>query len=145
MNCERCGHPHTQAEWDELQKDWQTFFQTKKGFSLQKAFDAAHREMRKHGPRPNGPAKPPLWLRLATKLMGEGESMKKVWNWFNGKKTLIGSILIGVPVIWMEVEKILQTGGVEETTLVAIGGGIALAVGWGHKLMKVLGLAAQPE
>jgi hypothetical protein len=101
--------------------------------------------MRKHGPRPEGPTKPPLWLRLGAKVAGEGENMMKVWKWFNGKKTLIGSLLVGVPLIWTEVSKILAAGGVEDTTLLAIAGGITLVVGWGHKIMKVTGVAKKPE
>jgi len=71
--------------------------------------------------------------------------LKKVWNWLSGKKTLISSILIGVPVIWETLEGILRTGGVEEATLVTIAGVIGLIVGWGHKILKVLGVAATPE
>lgn len=145
MNCERCGHPHTQKDWDELSADWKIFFQHKKGMGRQQSDDAARREMKKHGPRPKGPAKPPLWLRLGAKVAGEGENMMKVWKWFNGKKTLIGSLLVGVPLIWAEVSKILAAGGVEDTTLLAIAGGITLVVGWGHKIMKVIGVAKKPE
>ncbi len=87
----------------------------------------------------------PFKLKILGKLTGEGENMKKFWAFLNGKKTLISSILIGAPIIWSTVEGILRTGGVEETTLVAIAGGIGLVVGWGHKLMKVMGLAAQPK
>ena len=70
--------------------------------------------------------------------------MKKAWNWFNGKKTLIGSILVGVPIIWAELSKMLEAGGVPDATVTAIGGTVLLVVGWGHKILKVLGLVKLP-
>jgi len=138
VNCERCGHPHSQPDWDQLFLDWRLFYQNKKGYTPHKAFIAAHREMLKHGPRPDGPRKPPLWLRLGAKLAGEGESMKKLWNWFSGKKTVIGAVLLGVPVIWEAVVPILSASGVNEAKVVAITGVIATVVGLGHKVVKAV-------
>jgi len=141
MICLRCGHPHTAEEWDELWWDHKLAFARKHGFNERKAFDAAHHEMEKHGPRPKEP-KPPLWMRLGARTLGGEEmvnTLKKIWGWFNGKKTLISSILVGVPVIWETVQVILRTGGVEEATLVGITGSIGLIVGWGHKLVKTFG------
>lgn len=132
MICPRCGHPHTEQEWDELFTDWKTFFQTKRGLDASKAFDAAHRELKKHGPRPGGP-------------VGEGDRMKKAWEWFNGKKTLIASIFVGVPLIWDIIDDMLIAGGIPEAKVLAIGGSLLLIVGWGHKIMKALGMAKEPE
>ena len=102
-----------------------------------------------HGPCPPKPRTgPPWYLKLGARAFGGGGGvgfLKKVWNWLSGKKTLISSILIGVPVIWETLEGILRTGGVEEATLVTIAGVIGLIVGWGHKILKVLGVAARPE
>ena len=41
--------------------------------------------------------------------------------------------------------KILDVAGVEEPTIAYIGGLILLVVGWGHKIMKVIGLAEEPK
>jgi hypothetical protein len=71
--------------------------------------------------------------------------VKKAWNWFNGKKTLISSLLVGLPLIWNELAPILGAAGVEEARIIAIGGLVGLVVGWGHKITKVLGLAVKPE
>jgi hypothetical protein len=77
-----------------------------------------------------------------------GEVMGKIgaiWDWLNGKKTLIASILVGVPVIWEVVAAILQAGGVSTDQIAAVGSIILLIVGWAHKLLKVAGLAKAPN
>ena len=148
MNCERCGHPHTQGDWDDLWQDWYVFFQHRRGYAARKAFDAAHREMRKHGPRPGGPKRAPLWLRAGALGFGGREMLKwvtAIWEWLNGKKTLIASILVGIPMIWEIVAQILSAGGVPEHTVAYWGGIILLIVGWAHKLLKTVGLAKVPE
>jgi len=147
MSCPRCGHPHTQAEWDQLWRDWYVFFQHQKGWNARRAFTAAHREMKKHGPRPKGPKKPPMWLRVLL-AFGGNEMLKfllGLWNWFNGKKTLIASILVGIPIIWEVIATILTAGGVPDHTVAYWGGIILLIVGWAHKLLKAVGMAKTPE
>jgi len=64
--------------------------------------------------------------------------MKKLWNWFSGKKTVIGAVLLGVPVIWEAVVPILSASGVNEAKVVAITGVIATVVGLGHKVVKAV-------
>lgn len=98
----------------------------------------------KHGPCPKAPAKPPLWLRIGAGVAGKGDSMKKAWSWFNGKKTLLGAVLVGTPVLWEEVSKILAAGGADGAQLAAISGGLLAGLGIVHKLLKVTGLA-KPE
>ena len=71
--------------------------------------------------------------------------IKGVWKWLNGKKVLIASILVGVPVIWDVLDDILIAGGVGEGPVVAIGGTVLLIVGWAHKILKVLGVAEKPK
>jgi hypothetical protein len=75
MNCERCGRPHSQKDWDELFTDWQTFFLTKKGQQGRRAWELAHREMKKHGPRPAGPKKPSVFMRIGIWLAGGKEKL----------------------------------------------------------------------
>jgi hypothetical protein len=116
MNCPRCGFPHTQGQWDDLFTDWRLFFQNRKGYPMRKAFDTAHREMKKHGPRPDGPPGMPFLARVGLKIVGKGRLMKllsgmipglikkvaeeefgkgpaKVYWWFAGKKSLISALL----------------------------------------------------
>jgi hypothetical protein len=140
LNCPRCGHPHTQDEWDELFFDWKLFFVKRRGFSDQRAFDAAHREMRKHGPRPKV-AKPPLWLKIGAKLAGEGDNFMKLWEWLNGKKTFIGTVLVGVPVVWNAVQPILEASGASPEKVAAIGGILLAGIGIAHKVLKAFGIA----
>ena len=66
--------------------------------------------------------------------------ISQVFDWLNGKKTLIGSILVGIPVIWDAVSRILVAGGVEDERVIAIGAILLLVVGWAHKLLKVFGV-----
>lgn len=146
-NCLRCGRPHTQADWDEIFQDWVTFFVTKKQYKPSRAAELAHREMKKHGQRPGGEG-PPLGLRLGAFAFGGGEAVKflvGLWRWLNGKKTLIASILIGVPVIWDELAKIFNAAGMPDNQIVAIGAIVLLVTGWIHKLLKVTGVAEKPE
>ena len=48
----------------------------------------------------NRPGGIPLWLKMGGLLTGKGGSMMKMWNWLNGKKTLLGVLLVSIPVIW---------------------------------------------
>ena len=135
----------TRQEWDDLYRSERVRL-ISEGVSAQKAFTRAHRFMAKtFGPRPKGPKKPPLWLRMGAKLAGEGESMKKMWNWFNGKKTLLGVVLVSVPVIWGGVEPLLAEGGMSPERVAAIGGVIVGGIGILHKLLKATGLAKESE
>jgi len=144
--CQRCRKKHTREEWDSIFKLKRVKLISKRGFSAQKASHAAHHAMlNEHGLRPDAPPKPPLWLRMGAKVVGEGASMKKTWAWFSGKKTLIASILVGIPVIWEVLQGILISGGVPEGKVIAIGGSLLLVVGWAHKIMKAAGLAKEPE
>ena len=71
--------------------------------------------------------------------------MKKLWNWLNGKKTLLGVILVSVPVIWEGLSQILLAGGVlGPEQVVAVGGIILGVIGILHKVLKALGMA-QPR
>lgn len=133
-----------QEQWDNLYRSERVRL-ISEGVSAQKAFTRAHRYMAKtFGPRPKGPPKPPLWLRLAAKVAGEGESMKKFWAFLNGKKTLLGVILVSVPVIWGGVEPVLTEAGMSAEKAAAIGGVVLGAVGILHKVMKALGVAEKP-
>lgn len=68
----------------------------------------------------------------------------KLWNWLNGKKTLIGVILLSIPVIWEGVAQILAAGGMGPEQVAAIGGVILAVVGIAHKILKALGVASRP-
>ncbi len=70
------------------------------------------------------------------------EFFAKIWSWFDGKKTLIASVLVGVPVIWEQSALILVAAGVDAVALAGIGASILLVVGWVHKFLKFLGVVS---
>ena len=61
--------------------------------------------------------------------------MKKIWNWLNGKKTIIGAGLsLGVSVIGWVAPNLLPTdiiNAIKDLSAILIGGGLA------HKAIKV--------
>ena len=132
----------TQGEWDEKFTEIRLSLINDHGVpSRQAMLRARPLTAKRHGERPDGP---PGHLKLGARLLGGGEAvktLKKVWNWLNGKKTLIASILVGVPVIWDTLVGILVAGGFSDERVVAVGAIILLVVGWGHKLLKLLGVA----
>lgn len=136
MNCERCGHPHSQPDWDQLFLDWRLFFQNKKGFTPRKSFDAAHREMLKHGPRPNGPKKPPLLVRLGLKIVGKDRLMKLLSSFIPGLIKNVAEEKFGkgpAKIYWFLAGK--------KTTVSAV---IGAVWSFGH-FVVIPYLAAQPE
>lgn len=135
----------TQEEWDAEFNRKRLELQNDHGVPARRAMLRARAVTEKvFGERPPGP---PGHIKLAVRAFGGGAAVQKLksfWNWLNGKKVLIGSILVGVPVIWEALSAILAAGGVSDVKLLAIGGTIALVVGWAHKILKALGLATPP-
>ena len=126
-----------QEKWDRMrQQTWNGLPKHLDHVARQKEAD---RLMKKHhGRRPKGM---PLWLRLGAWVAGEGASMKRLWSWFDGKKTLISSILVGAPLIVDELATIAGVAGLPDSRIAAVVGLVGLAVGWGHKFMKFMRLA----
>jgi len=136
--------PITRRKWDKVwRRCMEILSKTHSEFPLEwRREEASRRARRATGiDRPGGP---PLWLTMGGFLTGEGENMKKLWDWLNGKKTLLGVILISVPVIWEGVSQILTVGGMGPEQVAAIGGILLGAVGVLHKILKSLGMASQP-
>jgi len=135
-----------QQEWDVEFDRIRMALINQHGVPARRAFMRAQvLTQKRHGPRPAGV---PGHVKLGARLLGGGDAVKKLkagWNWLNGKKTLIGSILVGVPVIWDAVSRMLVAGGVEDEKVVAVGAILLLVVGWAHKLLKVFGVAKAVE
>ena len=133
----------TQQEWDEKFTEIRLALINDHGVPARQAMLRARPlTAKRHGERPAGP---PGHLKLGARLLGGGEAvktLKKVWNWLNGKKTLLGAILLGVPVVWEALTPILTASGVTEAKVVAVAGVIATVVGLGHKLLKFLGVTS---
>jgi hypothetical protein len=120
MSCERCGHPHTRDEWDQLWWSWQKFFR-KRGKTANDAFKAAHREMKKHGPRPPAPPKPPLKVRVG------------LWV---AKKKLGGLAPVEVPMFWKKliVALVFGIGAAGPVLSAALADGAISGQEWGGLL-----------
>jgi len=86
----------------------------------------------------------PFKLKVLGIVSGKKEELETMWKWLDGKKTLIGAILIGVPVIWEGVQPILEAGGVSPEFIGVVAGGIIGAIGIAHKVLKAFGVAV-PE
>lgn len=58
--------------------------------------------------------------------------MKSIWNWFSGKKTIIGLIFAAV------VTYLKMNGYIDESLAILLGtiSGLIFAVGVGHKIEK---------
>jgi hypothetical protein len=83
----------------------------------------------------------PFKLKILGTITGEKEKLEKMWKLLDGKKTLIGAVLVSVPVIWAGVEPILTAGGVSPEKLAAVGGLILGGIGIAHKVLKAFGVA----
>ena len=133
----------TQGEWDAKFTETRLALINDHGVPARRAMLRARVLCEtRHGERPAGP---PGHLKLGARLLGGGEAvktLKKVWDWLNGKKTLLGAILLGAPVVWEAITPILTAGGVTEAKVVAVAGVIATVVGLGHKLLKLLGVTS---
>lgn len=121
MKCERCKHDHTREEWDELFTDWRLLFQNGKGYPAPKAWEAAHREMRKHGPRPPAPPKPPLKIRVG------------LWA---AKKKLKGMKPVEVPMLWKKliVAAVFGIGAAGPVLSASLADGLISGQEWGGLL-----------
>lgn len=138
----------TRERWLQIDKlQWEKFRRANPTGNMRKMRQRLTRAMiATHGPCPPKPKTGPSWyLRLGARALGGGEGvgfLKKAWAFLNGKKTLIASILVGVPVIWDVLDDILIHGGMSAGRVTEIGAVLLLVVGWGHKIMKVFGVAA---
>lgn len=135
--------PITRYKWDKCwRRCMEILAKTHPDFSPEWRQEEANRRTRRATgiDRPGGP---PPWLSVGSFLTGKRGSMK-LWNWLNGKKTLIGVVLLSIPVIWEGVAQILSAGGMGAEQVAAIGGAILAVVGIAHKILKALGVASRP-
>lgn len=124
----------TQKEWD---KCWQGYYSDHYStfFDPLKAFQYAHTSMmRVYGPRPSGEAGPPLWTKFAALV---GVSMfQKIWDWLNGKKTIIGLVITILATIAGYLPIVLPVLGVDAVLVAKIVGIATTILGLLHKLYK---------
>lgn len=132
----------TREEWEDK---WWDIHQSliAIGRSPMQAFEETNRRMeRTFGPRPEeekGPAGPPLWLKFLSPLIGVPISMlNKVWEFLNGKKTLIGAIITLLSVVATQLGVLLPLFGLDGVLVAKIVGVATFAVGVAHKIYKFI-------
>lgn len=112
---------------------------------MQEAFTRAHRAMEKnYGFRPKGEPSPqdketvgpPLWIKLI--FLPIGVSVSKIWGFFNGKKTVVGALVLLVSTLAGLIPVVLPAFGVEAVLVGKIAGGALAVVGLLHKAYKYL-------
>ena len=126
----------TQEEWD---KRWmgvydQMWMQTR---NHQRSLDYAHRWMlANHGPRPEGVPGPPWWLNLAA--LSFGANMQKIWDWFNGRKTIIGAVITILSTLAGVLPVVLAAVGASAVLTAKVVGIATMVVGVAHKIYKFI-------
>lgn len=131
----------TQEEWDKIWKDVFHYF---RDGNDQKAWDKAHEFMNKtYGPRPSKPKEEkaglPLWVRITAPLVGVStEMLTKIWDWLNGKKTVIGAVITAISVTATQLGVLLPLFGVDAVLVAKIIGIATTVVGLLHKAYKFI-------
>lgn len=132
----------TAKEWDA--KWWEVFKEIRKGYptlDLQIAQKAANKWMLDHyGPKPAGEhTGPPLWVKLAALAAGVPMGFfNGIWTWLNGKKTVIGAIILALTTVAGYLPSVLDFFGVADLQIAAIVGVVTTVLGILHKLYKWL-------
>jgi hypothetical protein len=135
----------TQEEWDN--KWWELYNAfVRGGLSPGASFERAHKYMqRHHGFRPKGESSgPPFWVKLSAPFIGVPvDKLKAIWDWLNGKKLFIVSLVAGIPVIWEAVRSVIcaASGGTCPASVVQIGLVLATVLAVVHRILKLLGWA----
>lgn len=91
--------------------------------------------------------KAPLKLRLLARLMGGGSAVDKInalWDWLNGKKTAIGSVILALGFLAAWLPEALPAFGVAPELALKITGVVGVVLGLAHKLYKALFRAEPP-
>lgn len=137
----------TREEWD---KQWMVIYTALLSVGKQPSAARSETERRMErtfGPRPGkaasakdvGPAGPPLWLKLLAPLAGvSGAMFTKIWDWLNGKKTLIGAIITALAAIAGALPVVLAAVGVNAVLIAKVVGIATMVVGIAHKVYKFL-------
>lgn len=62
-----------------------------------------------------------------------------IWNWLNGKKTLIGALVGALVAVGDQLGILLPLFGASAVFTAKVAAAILFVVGLGHKLLKALG------
>jgi len=91
----------------------------------------------RYGPQPKKKLGPPLWMKAGALATGvKMGALKTFWERLNSSKTVIGLVLVQLPVMLPQLEQILTSLGVADATKWV---GVALTVvGILHKAYKVM-------
>ncbi len=87
----------------------------------------------------------PFKLKVLGIVSGKKEELQNMWKFLDGKKTFIGALLVGIPVIWAGVEPILVEGGMSPEKVAAVSGILIGGIGIAHKVLKAFGIAVPEE
>jgi hypothetical protein len=131
----------TPEEWDKLW--WEEFSRLRHAFptaSLTIIQKATFKLMvGKYGPKPSKPVGapgPPLWLKISALPLGV--NMTKLWDFLNGKKTIIGAAITVLAIIAGALPVVLAAVGVDAILVAKVVGIATTVVGVAHKLYKFL-------
>jgi len=73
--------------------------------------------------------------RKAVDIFGSKE-IKQMLQILDGKKTLIGVLLVNLPVIADAVSKVISAGGGDPADFLKVAGGVVSVIGILHKFLK---------
>jgi len=132
----------TREQWDE--QWWQIYHALVKiGKPPQDAFKEAHRRMlRTFGPQPAEKADkagPPFLVRVLAPLAGvDMNFLAGIWDWLNGKKTIIGTIITVIALVSGQLGVLLPLLGVDAVLIAKIIGVTTMVLGILHKAYKFI-------
>lgn len=140
----------TQEEWDEEWWKNYNYLVQRAGATPNRAFEIAHDHMRKrYGYRPKGESSgPPFWVKLTAPFIGVPlDKLTAIWNWLNGKKLFIVSLVAGIPVIWAAIQDVVCAafGGACPASFVQIGLVLGTVLAVIHRILKMLGWVEEPK
>ena len=79
---------------------------------------------------------PPLKVKLVAWTMGVSmDALKKIWDALSGYKTVIGLVILNLPILWGVIESILKGAGVD---VAAVSGTVIVVIGVLHKAYKII-------
>ena len=125
----------TRDEWKAEWKKRTSSLVFEHSVPFQIASREAHRRMvRDYGPQPPKEPGPPWWFKLGASVAGVD---MKFLDKLNGYKTIIGLVILNIPVMWQMIESILGGAGVDPAKLAGIAGTIGVVIGVLHKAYKL--------
>lgn len=139
------GTSVTRREWDDIW--WGEFLRLRRESPPSREVVLIHKEasqnvIKKYGERPDaGEVGPPWWTRIGAIAIGVPmDQVTKLWDFMNGKKTIVGAIItvVAYVVAGIPLAAALCTTTVCATTVAKVGGIGLTVVGVLHKAYKFL-------